>query len=307
MKTELDALLWAGLLPALVAASLRVALSWLMSETAQHKDGEVSLLPPVHFWERAGVWDRWREMERAGTDPTCPSCVFLSSPHTPSPLLGISGTITAHQLSAKFRDCVHFPEIHKKQLCHHFFCPVTEHHSVPKATVASPSAPRGSLCQNSSFASGCVKGIDAIFPFLRSSFPYCISQTSRLSLQLASHPASPPSQGWALRCGRAPPGGAAGPAMRRIRAPLPPPTPGIGTNFVSSEDTVPSVPGRTCAQCGAAPCWWVGEAPGALCLVGVCWTRLLFGLCAVKEKKAFQNHSTASALRIRIKKRLREE
>lgn len=192
----------------------RIKLSWRSVLTAS-----CSLL------ERAGVWDRWREMERAGTDSTCPSCVSPAPP-TPSALLWESvAPSTAHQISAEFRDSIHFPEIHKKQLCHHFFCPVTEHHSVPEATTASPSAPRGSLCQNSSFALGCVEGIDAIFPFFLSSFPRCISQTSRLSLQLASHPASPPSQGLALRCGRAPPGGAAGPALRRLRAPLPPPDP----------------------------------------------------------------------------------
>lgn len=115
--------------------------------------------------------------------------------------------------------------------------------------------------------------------------------------QRTPHPRRP--RGRHCAYGRVPPGGAAAPAMRRLRAPLPPtPTFGAGTNFVSAEDSAPSVAGQCVLSAEQRPAGGWGEARGALCLVAVCWTALLLGLWTVKEKRALQNRYTASALRI---------
>lgn len=162
MKIELAALLRTGLLPALGAASRWLALSRLRSEQPNTL-GAASVLPPGHFWERAATWDsgeRWREQDR----PPLAQRVSSSSPHTPALCWEPVGPSTLHIASVPNSDSVHFAEIHEEQLCHHFFCTITERQSAPKATTASPSAPRGSLCQKSSFALGCVEGISAICP-----------------------------------------------------------------------------------------------------------------------------------------------
>lgn len=154
----------------------------------------------------------------------------------------------------------------------------------------------------SSFALGCVEGISAICPsFL---FPSLHFSDQRVTPPARSAPRIPavPGVGTARtvasrqaellprRCGG---------SERRSPPPPPPfPTFGAGTNFVSAEDSAPSVAGQCVLSAEQRPAGGWGEARGALCLVAVCWTALLLGLWTVKEKRALQNRYTASALRI---------
>lgn len=217
------------------AADRTPASAWCCITLASSEPAEVRTAQHVGSSVRTASWSllgkgghvgQWREMERAGQTSACPTCFLVLPPH-PSPLLGTGGAIhSAHRLGAKLSDSVHFAEIHEEQLCHHFFCTVTERQSAPKATTASPSAPRGSLCQSPPSLWDAWKA--SVRFVLLSSFPYCISQTSGLLLRLAAHPASPPSPGSALRVRSRParrsccPGDAAAPSA--APPPLPPPS-----------------------------------------------------------------------------------
>lgn len=296
MKIELAALLRTGLLPALGAASRWLALSRLRSEQPNTL-GAASVLPPGHFWERAATWDsgeRWREQDRPPLAQRVSSC----SPHTPALCWEPVGPSTLHIASVPNSATVFILLRSTKSS----FATIS---SAPLQSVSQRPKPPRRRPQR--------RGVRYVKVLLRfgmrgrhqcdlSFFPLSLTAFLRPAgyssgSQRTPHPRRP--RGRHCAYGRVPPGGAAAPAMRRLRAPLPPtPTFGAGTNFVSAEDSAPSVAGQCVLSAEQRPAGGWGEARGALCLMAVCWTALLLGLWTVKEKRALQNRYTASALRI---------
>lgn len=211
-----------GLLPALGAASRWLALSRLRSEQPNTL-GAASVLPPGHFWERAATWDsgeRWREQDR----PPLAQRVSSSSPHTPALCWEPVGPSTLHIASVPNSATVFILLRSTKSS----FATIS---SAPLQSVSQRPKPPRRRPQR--------RGVRYVKVLLRfgmrgrhqcdlSFFPLSLTAFLRPAgyssgSQRTPHPRRP--RGRHCAYGRVPPGGAAAPAMRRLRAPLPPTRP----------------------------------------------------------------------------------